>query len=399
MHVSPRRSRPTTSLPVVALVRVLAVSAALSSGLSASAQAQPSDDGARLHGLQVHGFISQGFLKTTDNDYLVKSSEGSFEFSEAGVNLTTQLADRLRVGVQFFAFNLGNMGRFNVKADWFYLDYRLRDWLGMRAGRLKIPYGLYHDVSDIDAARAPALLPSSIYPFTNRELLLAQTGVEFYGYLPVGRAGALDYRVYGGAVPLELPPQDAAPIPLTSLRVPYIAGLRLLWETPLDGLRVGVTGVYLRVIATAIYPPPMLLTVTANEYGGVGSIEYAAHDLLLAAEYGRTRVSNHYEPLLAPDATVTSEGGYLLSAYRLKRWLQPAAFYSLLYPNHDLREGRQNVQHDLAGTLRFDVNDYWIIKLEAHYMHGTASLAGAADVRAAMPANWGLFVFKTTAYF
>jgi hypothetical protein len=57
------------------------------------------------------------------------------------------------------------------------------------------------------------------------------------------------------------------------------------------------------------------------------------------------------------------------------------------------------VQHDLAGTLRFDVNDYWIFKLEAHYMHGTASLVGAADVRAAMPANWGLFVIKTTAYF
>src|SRR4029078_9194990 len=106
-----------------------------------------------------------------------------------------------------------------------------------------------------------------------------------------------------------LPPQDGMAVPLTSLRVPYIAGLRLLWETPLDGLRVCVTGVYLRVVATASFPPPMLLTVTANEYGGVGSIEYAAHDLLLAAEYGRTRISNHYEPLLVNDATVTSEGG------------------------------------------------------------------------------------------
>ncbi len=388
-------------LAVVVLVQVLAVSLALCSGLSAAALAEPSDDGAALalHDLQVHGFISQGFLKTTANDYLAKSSDGSFDFTEAGVNLTAQLTDKVRVGVQFFAFNLGNIGKFNVKADWFYLDYRLRDWLGVRAGRLKIAYGLYNDVSDIDAARAPALLPSSLYPFTNRDFLLAQTGIEFYGYAHLARAGALDYRFYGGSVPLDLPPQDGAAIPLTSLRVPYIAGLRVLWETPLDGLRVGVTGVYLRAVATANYPPPMLLTVTANEYAGVASIEYAAHDLLLAAEYGRTRVKNHYDPLLVPDTTVTSEGGYLLSAYRLKRWLQPAAFYSLLYPNHDIRQGRENVQHDLAGTLRFDVNDYWIIKVEAHYMHGTASLAGSSDVRAAMPANWGLFVVKTTAYF
>jgi hypothetical protein len=399
MRVSPRRSPPPTFLAVVGLVRVLAVSSILCSGISATALAEPSNEGGGLRDFEVHGFISQGFLKTTDNDYLVKSSEGSFEFSEAGVNLTTQLTDKLRLGVQFFAFNLGDIGKFNVRADWLYLDYRLRDWLGMRAGRVKIPYGLYNDVSDIDAARAPALLPSSVYPFTNRDFLLAQSGVEFYGYVPVGRAGALDYRVYGGAVPLDLPPQDGAAIPVTSLRVPYIAGLRVLWETPLDGLRLGVTGVYLRVVATASFPPPMLLTVTENEYAGLASIEYAAHNLLLAAEYGRTRVSNHYEPLLAPDAAVTSEGGYVLSAYRFKRWLQPAAFYSLLFPNHDLREGRQNVQHDLAGTLRFDVNDYWIIKLEAHYMHGTASLVGSPDARAAMPANWGLFVLKTTAYF
>ena len=77
---------------------------------------------------------------------------------------------------------LGTLGNFNVKADWYYLDYRVRDWLGVRAGRLKIAYGLYNDVSDIDAARAPALLPSSVYPFTNREYLLAQTGGELYGY-------------------------------------------------------------------------------------------------------------------------------------------------------------------------------------------------------------------------
>jgi hypothetical protein len=143
----------------------------------------------------------------------------------------------------------------------------------------------------------------------------------------------------------------------------------------------------------------MPLTVTANEFAGLGSVEYAAHDLMLAAEYGRTRVDNHYDPLLAPDATVVSEGGYVSSAYRVKRWLQPALFYSLLYPNHELREGRENVQHDLAGTLRFDVNAFWIVKLEAHYMHGTAALSGTPQARAVMPANWGLFVLKTTVYF
>src|SRR5205814_554189 len=168
-----------------------------------------------------------------------------------------------------------------------------------------------------------------------RDFLLAQAGFEIYGYVPAGRAGALDYRIYGGTVPFDLPPQDGATIPLTSLRIPYITGFRLLWETPLEGLRVGATGVYLRVTATASYPPPMLLTVTSNEFAGVASAEYAGHNLLLSAEYGRTRTHNRYEPMLVPDSYVTAEGGYVMAAYRLKRWLQPAAFYSLAFPNHD----------------------------------------------------------------
>ncbi|HEX3695124.1 MAG TPA: hypothetical protein VH374_07015 [Polyangia bacterium] len=365
-----------------------------------AADATDSATDARARDIQFHGFVSQGFLKTTANDYLIDSSRGSSEFSEAGVNATAQLTDKLRVGLQMFAYELGTIGHFTAKADWFYLDYRVRDWVGVRAGRLKIPYGLYNDVSDIDAARVPALLPSSVYPFTNREYLLAQTGGELYGYVSLGRGGALDYRAYGGAVPLDVPPQTGAGIPVTGLGVPYIAGFRLLWETPLDGLRIGASGVYLRVEVTGMLPPPTTtLNVKDNEYAGLGSIEYAAHDLLLAAEYGQTRVESHYDPPLAPDATVVSEGGYVLSAYRATTWLQPALYYSLVYPNRNIRGGRENMQHDLSGTLRFDINEFWIVKLEAHYMRGTASVAGTLQARAAMPENWGLFVLKTTAYF
>ena len=32
-------------------------------------------------------------------------------------------------------------------------------------------------------------------------------------------------------------------------------------------------------------------------------------------------------------------------------------------------------------------------------MHGTAALSGTPQARAVMPANWELFVFKTTVYF
>jgi CheY-like chemotaxis protein len=50
--------------------------------------------------VQIHGFVSQGALLTTDHNYLANTERGSLAFSEAGINFTKQLDDDLSVGVQ-----------------------------------------------------------------------------------------------------------------------------------------------------------------------------------------------------------------------------------------------------------------------------------------------------------
>src|SRR5579859_5950657 len=188
---------------------------------------------------EVHAFVSQGFVLSSENNFLVKSKEGSFELSEIGINFTEQVTDKLRLGIQLFSHRPATGGTYNVKADWFYLDYRLFDWLGVRAGRTKLPFGLYNEINDIDSARVPILLPQSIYPFQNRDFLLAQTGFELYGRLDLRSAGALDYRLYGGTIFLDITQTPGSPYQVTDFGVPYIAGGRVLWETPLEGLRIG----------------------------------------------------------------------------------------------------------------------------------------------------------------
>ena len=37
--------------------------------------------------LAIHAFVSQGFLYSTDNDYLARSSRGSFEFTDPKDNV------------------------------------------------------------------------------------------------------------------------------------------------------------------------------------------------------------------------------------------------------------------------------------------------------------------------
>jgi hypothetical protein len=380
--------------------------------------------------IEVHGFVSQGFIKTTANNYLANSKDGSFEFSEVGINFSKDLTDRMRVGIQLFTHDLGPLGNYRTRFDWFYLDYHFFDWLGVRAGRTKLPFGLYNESSDIDAARVPVLLPQSVYPVSNRDYLLAQTGGEVYGDIPLGGVGSLEYRLYGGTVFFDTADVSST---LTNITVPYIFGGRLMWQTPIDGLQVGASLQKLRIDADYAIPAdqvgplemagslplgfsgPVALKIPALL--GVASLEYSAHDWLLASEYSRWRIGLE-SPLKAFSApTSVSERFYVMSAYHVTPWFTPGLYYSALFSNADDRSGSQPAfgsppgspplgrgafQHDLALTLRCDLNQYWLLKVEGHFMHGTAGLTSSLNDNlplSSLTKDWGVLLVKTTAYF
>jgi hypothetical protein len=104
-----------------------------------------------------------------------------------------------------------------------------------------------------------------------------------------------------------------------------------------------------------------------------------------------------------PESSTVSERAYVMAAYRIKSWLQPSVYYSMLYPDVNKRGGREDVQHDFAATLRFDINAYWLVKLEGHYMRGTAGLTPAPlnenKPLGVLAQEWGVFLVKTTAHF
>ena len=382
--------------------------------LSLASPARASDDPEDAF-VEIHGFVSQGAFKTNSNNYLARDSvDGSLEFSEAGINFTKAFGD-LRIGLQLFARDLGAIGDYKPQLDWYYLDYRVADWLGLRAGRLKLPLGLYNETSDIDSARVPVLLPQSLYPTQSRDYFLAQTGGELYGLLSLGVAGALDYRAYGGTIFIDVPSYSAAGS--TSVRIPYLYGGRLMWRTPLQGLQAGASAQELRldvhytpsgdVLATFPMPLPpdfkgnVELEVPVTIF--VASIEYAAHDLSLSAEYLREWVEVESSlPEVYPESETTAEGFYLMASYHVTSWFTPGAYYSLSYPNVEDRNGRDAYQHDVALSLRYDLTDHWLLKLEGHYMSGTATLDPALNddtPRSELARDWSAFFAKTTAYF
>jgi hypothetical protein len=368
--------------------------------------------------VDVHGFVSQGFFITTDNNYLARSERGTFEFNEVGLNFTKGITDELRVGMQLFARDLGPIGNYKPQFDWFYLDYRFRDWLGLRAGRTKLPFGLYNEDSDIDSARVPILLPQSVYPTTQRDFLLAQTGFELYGYVPLAAAGALDYRLYGGTIFVDNTTLASPGATVKNVDVPYLAGGRAMWVTPLDGLRAGGSFQALRLNIDYTFDAATVAALKQGNYVPasfdgifkyevpvrlwVASVEYSAHDVLLAAEYSRWRADYSTTPPIVPDGDVTSTRWYVMGSYRASSWVSPGLYYSLVQNGVPGPNTRDKYQQDAAFTLRFDITNNWLVKLEEHYMRGTQALTPALNSGqslATLKREWGVFMLKTTAYF
>jgi hypothetical protein len=357
--------------------------------------------------VDVHGFVSQGALVSTHNDYLGHSRRGSLEFTEAAINVSTEPASRLRIGAQLFTRDLGPVGDYKLTLDWAYLDYRHNEYFGLRAGRVKLPFGLYNEYSDIDAARLPILLPQSIYPILSRDVLLAQTGFELYGALPLADAGGLDYRLYYGTWFIDAGSFPAGAVRIRAVDTERLAGTQLFWRTPLENLRVGGS------LAYAVIDFDLELAATGERLEAaldpvvlwVASAEYLYDDWQFAGEYSRwyQQVTSS-DPLVVTEDDTTSERLYAMFAYRLTDELEVGAYYSVQFADVDDRDGQafgddpeRAWQKDLAASLRYDLEESWLWKLEGHFMDGAAALSAADNPNPKR--YWLLFLLKTTVTF
>jgi hypothetical protein len=373
--------------------------------------------------VDIHGFVSEGGFVSTANDYIGDSSQGSLELAEVGINVSTQVTDRLRVGAQLFTRDFG-VFRDAPRFDWAFLDYRWKSWLGLRAGIIRMPFGLYNEYADIDAARVSILLPQSVYSFRNRDVLLSHRGFDLYGHRALGAAGELDYQLWLGTLNIPDNALILAGASLDSINDKYVAGAQVFWQPPVEGLRVGATALRTSVDFDLTLSPANIAALIGaglvpKGYAGafevslrpdtwvIGSIEYTHEAWLFAAEYSRAFTRQRSSiPVAFPTTNNDSERYYGLAAYRPAPWLQLGVYYSALYLDANDRGGHDAkkyaepfyaFQRDLAATVRFDVNDHWLWKIEAHAIDGTADLDTTLNPHPTR--DWGLFLFSTTVTF
>jgi hypothetical protein len=348
--------------------------------------------------VQVHGFASQGFVHTDDNNWLTMNTTGvgSGAIADFGANASTSITDKLRVGAQIYDRRIGLLGKWHPQLDWAYADFKFKPWFGFRAGKVKTVLGLYNDTQDLDFLHTFALLPQSVYPTDQRDATLSHDGGDVYGTFAVGkRLGEFSYAGYVGDQFQSIYGGYPQLLKIHGIYIQHSSGLTfggdLRWATPAKGLLVGASYEDNHVRNTGTLNPSVALggpdisepyweqsrkQYTQQFYG-----EYTIGNLRVDSEYRRfyrdfTIFNGQFLALIDTRAWYTS------AAYRVNKRLAFGGYYSHFIVNWVVTAPGQFESpsesapdrhlYDKVITARVDLNRFWYAKVEGHFMDGYA---------------------------
>lgn len=374
----------------------------------------------------IAGFISQGFMYTSDNMFYGDTKKGSFQFNEIGININKRISPKMKTGIQLLSYTIGDIGKNEIEVDWGFADYTYNRFIGVRAGILKAPLGFYNESRDIDSSLLYVFLPSSVYQVNYRDTVLRLTGIGFYGEVSTGIAGDLNYQFIAGKPDLDEDSPTARAfydnylysmeISELNVKTDYIINLK--WYTPLEG-----------VLLSWVYRDSEMDTVT--RYTVNNSSVYFEMEFpeiiyqTLSARYEKGNIvlnwelfdlkTTYIDPITALTTkikkTTHRQGWYVDIQLIISDWLQMGGYYSKIYGDiHDKKGESADFdpkytawQEDICFSTRIDVTDSWIFKSEIHLMDGTMAIFKSDHIdnnnKVDLKEDWTLFVFKLSYLF
>ncbi|RFC31073.1 MAG: hypothetical protein DID91_2727704523 [Candidatus Nitrotoga sp. MKT] len=360
--------------------------------------------------LQLHGFLTQGVVITSDNNFLGQSNKkASTDFREIGVNASLRPTSDLQLSAGLLSHKAGGTDNGNVR-----LDYGLADWTissseqgrsGIRLGRVKNSYGLYNKTRDVAFTRPSILLPQSIYFERSRNLTLAGDGAEFY----------LDRNYEAGNLFVTFAlgkPQigsEASKVALVGLLPngrfePKIAQIsQAMYEGDGGKYRLGYT--VLRF--DTHYSPGVRDVLQAGQLKSMVQIfssQYNAENWSLTSEYALRPISIKNFGPNAPDSTTHGQSYYIQGSYRLAPKWEALLRYDVMYIDSEDRDGKvfaaatrrpgfTRFSKDWTTGVRFDLTPEFMLRAEYHRVDGTAYLPvqDNPDPRA-LERRWDMFM-------
>jgi hypothetical protein len=364
--------------------------------------------------IQMHGFVSQGFYKSNENNIYGRSKDGSFQFNEIGMNFTADFYTNLRAGLQFMYRDLTENNA-KVGIDWAYGDLSFKDWLGLRSGIIKIPFGFYNEIRDIDKLRTFIFLPQSVYNENWRDSFKSIEGLSLYGNFST-IIGDLSYQFLGGLIKIPKNGRLAKESAFGIINInevkeknSYVANIQ--WTPPIEnfGLNFSWMNMDFDIYGTNNFMPneainPVwdtdIFTFSAKYEPGKFTIvsELTNYDLNVSNfEFTNPATNNKitFEPF-------TSLGYYGAISYQIFDFMEIGTYYSEFYFDKDDKDGEKFAQmgqpnfrafsKDLDFTINIDYKKNFSFKIEAHKIKGVAGTF--PDENTNYKENWYLFSLK-----
>ena len=342
--------------------------------------------------LETHGFASFGYIRAWGDDWVAGSAGGTSEFWEAAVNVISRPIDRLRLGAQIFARDVGDFDNGKPQLDWAYADWRAADSLGLQVGRVQVAIGLYNEIRDIDAARTSVFLPVSIYSLRSRDLFVSTDGGKLYGFADLHSAGSLEYQLFAGKKHLD-PELGFATYfiktglgtQIDSLGLDGSAGAMVHWNTPVEGLALRVTATETHGLTVEASTPSLgySSTLSVDQYRlGILSIQYEHGDWTFASEYERFNGEGEIriEPFgISQRYSDNSEDAYVSATWHQRPWLEWYAAVEASWESLSNRRHGYLYSTVLAGHVMPARN--WSLKAEFRDNWRSALVADGDDER------------------
>ncbi|MCH9639992.1 MAG: OprO/OprP family phosphate-selective porin, partial [Betaproteobacteria bacterium] len=341
--------------------------------------------------LQIHGFVSQAFISTSDNDVFGDTDDdGSFGFTEAGLNALLRPLPRLQLSAQVLSRRAGEGNSGSPRLDFGFADYRLysheTNQFGIRVGRLKNPFGFYNDTRDVAFTRPSILLPQSIYFDRTRNFGLSSDVVQLYGEASHANLGSISIQ-FGVGRPI-VKDKDTESSLLVGLRpgelepeLSYIG--RGIYESSNNRFRLALSGSW----TNTDYDPGK------NDPLAPGSIQFSP--IFVSAQYNAERWSltseyalrhfkyNGFNGSSFNGLDFFGESYYFQGEYRFNQKWEAILRYDVLFTDRKDRDGSEfaatsrqpahtRFAKDLTAGLRWNVTPSFMLRAEYHYVNGTA---------------------------
>lgn len=371
---------------------------------------------------QIHGFASQAYITTSDNDVFGNSDNGgSFGLTETGLNASVRPLPRLQISAQMLSRRAGEGNSGMPRLDYGFLDYRLYshevNQFGIRVGRLKNPFGFYNDTRDVAFTRPGILLPQSIYFDRTRNLGLSGDSVQLYSETAVASLGTISTQ-FGVWLPIvsdkdtELSILGALPRGQLNREVSYIG--RGIFETNDKRIRLGVSGIWLNtsydpesrsndpVGSGAFQFSPVYFSAQYNAERWSLTSEYAIRHLKYDHNFGLDNTGKKSNPVNG--LNVFGESFYFQGEYRFTPKWEGIVRYDVLFTDRSDRDGsRSAVPHsrfakDIMVGLRWNVTSEFMLRAEYHHVNGTGWLSRLDNPASEGPLkqHWDLFAIQAS---